>query len=50
MEMVLYGAELIGTIAFALSGTLLAIKKKLDIFGMLVSASSPLWVAVPSVI
>ena len=36
MEMVLYGAELIGTIAFALSGTLLAIKKKLDIFGMLV--------------
>lgn len=36
MEMVLYGAELIGTIAFALSGTLLAIRKKLDIFGMLV--------------
>lgn len=36
MELVLYGAELIGTIAFALSGTLLAIQKKLDIFGMLV--------------
>lgn len=35
MDMVLYGAELVGTAAFALSGTLLAIQKKLDLFGML---------------
>lgn len=35
MELVLYCAELIGTIAFALSGALLAIQKRLDIFGIL---------------
>ena len=35
MDLVLYSAELIGTAAFALSGALLAIQKKLDLFGML---------------
>jgi len=35
MTLVLYGAELVGTVAFALSGALLAIQKKLDLFGVL---------------
>ena len=35
MEFVLHCAELVGTIAFALSGALLAIEKRLDLFGIL---------------
>lgn len=35
MEFMLQCAELVGTIAFALSGALLAIEKRLDIFGIL---------------
>lgn len=35
MDLFLYLAELIGTAAFALSGALLAIQKKLDLFGVL---------------
>ena len=35
MELVLYGAELVGTVAFALSGALLAIRQRLDLFGMI---------------
>ena len=35
MDLFLYLAELIGTMAFALSGALLAIQKKLDLFGIL---------------
>lgn len=35
MNYILYGAELIGTVAFALSGAILAIRKKLDLFGIL---------------
>ena len=35
MELFFYGAELIGTAAFALSGALVAIQKRLDLFGVL---------------
>jgi len=35
MNYVLYAAELIGTIAFAVSGAALAIQKRLDLFGIL---------------
>ena len=35
MEFMLHCAELVGTIAFALSGALVAIEKRLDIFGIL---------------
>ena len=35
MDLFLYFAELVGTAAFALSGALLAIQKKLDLFGVL---------------
>ena len=35
MDLVLYGAELVGTAAFALSGAMLAAHKGLDLFGIL---------------
>ena len=35
MDLVLYGAELVGTVAFALSGAMLAAHKGLDLFGVL---------------
>ena len=35
MNLLFYGAELVGTAAFALSGALLAIQKRLDLFGVL---------------
>ena len=35
MDLVLYGAELAGTVAFALSGAMLAAHKGLDLFGIL---------------
>ena len=35
MDLLFYAAELIGTAAFALSGALLAIQKRLDLFGVL---------------
>lgn len=34
MDLVLYGAELVGTVAFALSGAMLAAHKGLDLFGV----------------
>ena len=34
MDLVLYGAELVGTVAFALSGAMLAAHKGLDLFGI----------------
>lgn len=35
MSYILYASELIGTVAFALSGAILAVRKKLDLFGIL---------------
>ena len=35
MHFILYTAELIGTVAFAISGAVLAVQKKLDLFGIL---------------
>lgn len=35
MQFIFYTAELVGTIAFAISGAVLAIQKKLDLFGIL---------------
>ena len=35
MELLFNAAELVGTIAFAVSGAMLAVKKRLDIFGIL---------------
>ena len=34
MDLVLYGAELVGIVAFALSGAILAAQKGLDLFGV----------------
>lgn len=34
MDLVFYGAELVGTVAFALSGAMLAARKGLDLFGV----------------
>ena len=35
MDLVLYGAELVGTAAFALSGAMAAVRRGLDLFGVL---------------
>ena len=37
-ELIFYGAELAGTAAFAISGAMTAIERKLDLFGVYCSA------------